>query len=161
MVSKLVKRINGFDSPSNCDQKTIISVYWILTAAYFFVLMFCMEQHGLWRNIFLGVHCILVLLVIYLWYRVESTNPEDLKENVANFILCFPAKAVKSHYCASCKKYVLGMDHHCTWLNTCVGTKNYVPFFLLINCGNIQFGLEFFVGLFIEVLWLHSNEREK
>lgn len=35
-------------------------------------------------------------------------------------------------YCVLCKKSVLGFDHHCAWLNTCIGARQY-PFFLLLS----------------------------
>lgn len=35
-------------------------------------------------------------------------------------------------YCVLCKKSVLGFDHHCAWLNTCIGSRQY-PFFLMLT----------------------------
>ncbi|KAJ2317589.1 putative palmitoyltransferase zdhhc1, partial [Coemansia sp. RSA 2681] len=33
-----------------------------------------------------------------------------------------------------CNKCVAGMDHHCRWLNTCVGARNYWLFFASLVC---------------------------
>jgi len=33
-----------------------------------------------------------------------------------------------SRYCRTCGKSVPGLDHHCAWLNTCVGARNYAAF---------------------------------
>lgn len=40
------------------------------------------------------------------------------------------AKGAK--HCRDCDKCVDGFDHHCKWLNNCVGRKNYKSFFTLV-----------------------------
>ncbi|KAJ2041806.1 hypothetical protein GGI08_006972 [Coemansia sp. S2] len=34
-----------------------------------------------------------------------------------------------TRHCKRCNKCVVGLDHHCRWLNTCVGKRNYWLFF--------------------------------
>ncbi|XP_020932559.1 uncharacterized protein LOC110257285 isoform X2 [Sus scrofa] len=43
--------------------------------------------------------------------------------------LCETNVDPKTKHCSACNKCVLGFDHHCKWLNNCVGRKNYRYFF--------------------------------
>ena len=37
-----------------------------------------------------------------------------------------------SKHCTRCDRCVVGFDHHCKWLNNCIGRENYKFFWLLI-----------------------------
>ncbi|RYG50260.1 hypothetical protein EON66_12030 [archaeon] len=41
-------------------------------------------------------------------------------------------------YCRICAKMVPGLDHHCSWLNTCVGKRTYAIFFVLVLAGTAR-----------------------
>ena len=40
-------------------------------------------------------------------------------------------KSLTKH-CSSCNKCIEVFDHHCIWLNNCIGKKNYFHFLILI-----------------------------
>lgn len=42
--------------------------------------------------------------------------------------LCQSYKAPRSHHCRRCARCVMKMDHHCPWINTCVGHFNHGHF---------------------------------
>ncbi|KAJ8598814.1 hypothetical protein CTAYLR_008650 [Chrysophaeum taylorii] len=62
----------------------------------------------------------LVLLCLSLWLRVSTLDPSG------------NATAGHSYKCRSCAKEVEGFDHHCVFLNTCIGDGNYKTFLALV-----------------------------
>ncbi|KAJ7961397.1 S-acyltransferase [Quillaja saponaria] len=45
---------------------------------------------------------------------------------------CSHYKPPRAHHCRVCKRCVLRMDHHCIWINNCVGHANYKVFFVFV-----------------------------
>ncbi|KAF9595514.1 hypothetical protein IFM89_000602 [Coptis chinensis] len=45
---------------------------------------------------------------------------------------CSHYKPPRAHHCRVCKRCVLRMDHHCIWINNCVGHANYKIFFVFV-----------------------------
>jgi hypothetical protein len=58
------------------------------------------------------------------------------------------------HVPSSSFRCIEGFDHHCIWLNTCIGKKNYCSFIVLILSIAINFSL-FFAG--VVVLWKEGS----
>ena len=46
--------------------------------------------------------------------------------------ICDVNVSEKAKHCSACNKCIYSFDHHCIWLNTCVGGKNYRLFFTML-----------------------------
>ena len=60
--------------------------------------------------------------------------------------------AGRSKHCRACDKCVLHFDHHCKWLNNCIGSRNYKPFIAFIV--SAELGL-----IFKFVLQVYGNKQ--
>jgi hypothetical protein len=57
--------------------------------------------------------------------------------------MCQTEKTITSKHCIICNKCVEGFDHHCYWVNNCIGKANLFLFiaFILITAANILFNI--------------------
>jgi len=56
---------------------------------------------------------------------------------------CIVKKSSETKHCQICDICVEGFDHHCSWLNNCIGKRNMYLFWIFLNIvsGNIFFNI--------------------
>jgi len=61
---------------------------------------------------------------------VTGMAKEDIAGDANKFwcYLCEEARCKGTKHCYSCRKCIDGFDHHCPFLNTCIGRRNYASF---------------------------------
>jgi len=88
------------------------------------------------------VPMILGVLTVFFWFRVQFSDPGFVKKPKDHDFLslmqvvdplklcasCEVVKTTRARHCRVCDKCVDRMDHHCPWINNCVGIKNHNVF---------------------------------
>ncbi|CAE7437032.1 ZDHHC11 [Symbiodinium sp. CCMP2592] len=142
MPPSLPRRRNAWDCPPSKRQVVTISIC-IGNAVAFGMFLFPLlyEPFRLIFGIIFGVSFtftaffgIVTMTVdpmdINVWRCEEGLAPEH--DAMAYCKNCRVNVQLDSKHCWDCNKCVSNYDHHCPWLNTCIGTRNYLYFYIAI-----------------------------
>ena len=94
--------------------------------------------------------------------KIESCMIGSLPPPTPDDRTCYYCRAhVKKHskHCSVCDKCIYDFDHHCRWLNTCVGGRNYRKFFAFMTCALLSIGIQLVVALYLFITYF-SNKDE-
>ncbi|GFO11784.1 palmitoyltransferase, partial [Plakobranchus ocellatus] len=113
----------------------MVTLVVLLTTMVVMVTYVCIFPHILYQTdyIWSGVHLIfshwLLMNIVFNYVMAAFTDPGHPPENVSEVVSickkCIAPKPPRTHHCSICGKCVLKMDHHCPWLNNCVGYYNH------------------------------------
>ncbi|CAM9599494.1 unnamed protein product [Ascophyllum nodosum] len=95
------------------------------------------------------------MILIALWCYLSFADPAGeggfrLRTNGAEW----------AHYCNHCRKTVPGFDHHCSWLNTCIGARNYGFFYFLGICGSLLYVFMVAIGALFLIFSTKGEQRD-
>jgi palmitoyltransferase len=131
MIGK--KRHNGFEYPRSVNQIVVAAIYtWTFASQALFIAV-C--AYGNWKIGLIVVHGALGLAILLLWTYCTYVDPECLVTDkpipICTNLLGQRVERTNL-FCSICCKRVYGMDHHCVFLNNCIGSRNYCQFILLL-----------------------------
>ncbi|XP_063962811.1 palmitoyltransferase ZDHHC21-like [Lytechinus pictus] len=101
------------------------------------------EEHiGVWVIwVFMFLSCATIICLVRSCLSNPGYIPFDIRPTSLDHIhwshckKCLIQRPLKSHHCSRCKRCVRRMDHHCPWINSCVGEDNQFVFVLLLLYG--------------------------
>ncbi|CBY33075.1 unnamed protein product [Oikopleura dioica] len=160
-------RKNGFVCPLDTKQVSLWIVFFLFVS-YTFVLV--IPVFKLWYIPF-SIEVIAVFCFVFFTLRTTWIDPADFsvrynngerpqfkktKDNphVIKNLYCQICKInvdSRTKHCRNCNKCISTFDHHCDWLNTCVGKRNYRYFIGTLISAQIMIFVTFLLNLLVVI----------
>ncbi|PNH12685.1 hypothetical protein TSOC_000383 [Tetrabaena socialis] len=164
-------RQHGLQSPLDPHQVASWIVFLALTSGvYAFYVPFVEDAGSRWALVALYSVLIVAMFILNMYTSYLDPSDPGLKgSSDGEFFcgLCQASVARSSKHCRACDRCVEGFDHHCKWLNNCIGARNYWHFFALISstCSmlvlQLAWGLWLFIRSFVASTEMRALVAEK
>uniref|UniRef100_A0A671S999 Palmitoyltransferase n=1 Tax=Sinocyclocheilus anshuiensis TaxID=1608454 RepID=A0A671S999_9TELE len=132
--------------------KSLLSLFINLTHPY---LRKCQERGDLVQPV---VFSSVVLLSVLLYFTVSLMDPGfvlDAAATALNWYFINLNQPMRARHCKTCEHCVRRFDHHCPWIDNCVGERNH-KWFLLYLCVQfvaVSWGLQASSGVVFAPTW--------
>ena len=94
----------------------------------------------------------------------KSTIKVNIKGHMVNLnycYTCFHFRPPRTSHCAECDNCVEKFDHHCLWMGTCVGKRNYKYFYLVLSLTTVLSLIQIFSCIGFIVVKLRQENISK
>ena len=130
-------RRHGLEKPHNIYQFLTASIFLsdLLFVGFVYLPLFQEFQ----TYVLTGLYGGFALMTVIFWARASKIDPSDpriygekipFKGTQINYCtICKSTVELQSKHCAKCDRCTENFDHHCEWLNNCIGSRNYRSFF--------------------------------
>ncbi|CAK8685473.1 unnamed protein product [Clavelina lepadiformis] len=116
---------------------SVVTIFFLCIVPFILV-----TYHPLYLSLHLFYGHYLLMMIVFHYYKATSTkpgNPPKILSGVSVISICKKCilpRPLRTHHCNVCKICCLKMDHHCPWINNCVGYFNHRYFisFCMFMC---------------------------
>lgn len=138
---------------NDCCGVACIFITWLLILYAEFVIDFIILNHSPSHTFYWisgTIYHLFAILAVVSHFKAFSTDPGSIPIGAANQAFakclqqyssylsappirctkCLTIKPIRAHHCRICQRCIRKMDHHCPWVNNCVGEGNQKYFVL-------------------------------